>query len=678
MAPHPAADIRNIALVGQAGTGKTSLVEALLYAAGVRTVRGEVERGDMATDFDPLEQQYHHSLNLAVASFDFQGRRLNLIDTPGYPDFLGQTLGGLAAADTVAVVVSSQAGIEPMTRRMMDWAAAQHLPCMVVVNKIDADPDRLAKLLEELTETFGRECLPLGLPALHGETVVDVVKPHQGAVDFSSVEAAHTALVEQVVEVDESAMEQYLEQGDVDPTRLHEPFEQALREGHLIPVCFVSARSGAGVAELLSVFCELAPSPLESSPHAFIQRVDGGTRELWARPEPDAPLLAHVFKVEHDTFVGRIAYLRVHQGTLTRGETVLVGAEGKSVKVAHLLRVLGKTHQEIPHAGPGEICAIAKLNELHQDAVLHASHEHDAVGAPRMQYPTPLVGLALQAQRRGDEQKITDVLHRLVAEDPGLRIEYDMSSNETVLRGLGDLHLRIALDKLEQQYHLQIEAHPPSIPYRETITRKAEGHCRHKKQTGGAGQFGEVSLEVEPLERGAGFVFMDQTKGGVIPAQFVPAVEKGVRQVLAAGPLAGYPVEDVRVAVTDGKHHSVDSKEIAFVIAGRKAFLDALSKAGPILLEPLVDLEVTMPVASMGDVSGDLAVRRARVTHTEHHADGSVAIAAQVPLAELEDYAVRLKSITGGEGAWRIQFSHYDAAPERVQRAKTSRTSSES
>ncbi len=576
MSAHTTANIRNIALVGQAGAGKTSLVEALLHAAGVRPIRGEVERGDMVTDFDPLEQQYHHSLNLAVASFDFQGRHLNLIDAPGYPDFLGQTLGGLTAADTMAVVVSAQTGIEPMTRRMMDWAAAQHLPCMVVVNKIDAEPDRLAKLLEELTEAFGRECLPLDLPAGHGNAVVDVVNRHEGVVDFSSVAAAHTALVEQVVEVDEPAMEQYLEQGDVDPARLHEPFEQALREGHLIPVCFVSARSGAGVAELLGVFSELAPSPLEANPHAFIQRVDGKPREVWARPDPDAPLLAHVFKVEHDTFVGRIAYLRIHQGTLTRGQTVLLDAEGKSVKVAHLLRVLGKEHQEVPRAGPGEICAIAKLNELHQDAVLHASHEQDAVGPPRIQYPTPLVGLALQAQRRGDEQKITDVLHRLVAEDPGLRIEYDMSANETVLRGLGDLHLRIALDKLEQQYHLQIETHPPSIPYRETITRKAEGHCRHKKQTGGAGQFAEVSLEVEPLQRGAGFVFTDQTKGGVIPAQFIPAVEKGVRQILAAGPLAGYPVEDVRVAVTDGKHHSVDSKEIAFVIAGRKAFLDAL------------------------------------------------------------------------------------------------------
>jgi len=667
MPGYATADIRNIALVGQAGAGKTSLVEALLHRAGAKPTRGEVERGDTVTDFDPLEQQYHHSLNLALAGFQHRGRRVNLIDTPGYPDFLGQTLGGLAAADTMAVVVSAQTGIETVTRRMMDLAAAQHMPCMVIVNKIDAEPERLAGLLAELAENFGRECLPLELPAAGAEQVVDVLHHAAGPVDFSSADSAHTALVEQVVEMDETAMEQYLEHGDVDPEALHAPFEQALREGHLIPVCFVSARTGAGVAELLDVFSELAPNPLESTPHSFIRRVDGKVRELWAEPDAAAPLLAHVFKVEHDTFVGRIAYVRVHQGTLKRGQTVLLDSEGKSVKVAHLLRVQGKEHTEVPEVGPGELCAITKLDDLHQDAVLHASHEQDDIGPPRIHYPTPLVGLALQAKRRGDEQKITDVLHRLVAEDPGLRIEYDMAANETVLRGQGDLHLRVALDKLAQRYNLQVETHPPSIPYRETITAKAGGHHRHKKQTGGAGQFGEVILEVEPLERGAGFAFEDQVKGGVIPAQFIPAVEKGVRQVLAAGVLAGYPVEDVRVTVLDGKHHSVDSKEIAFVIAGRKAFLDALHKAAPILLEPMVHLEVTVPAGSMGDVSGDLAARRARVTTTRNNSDGSMTVVAQVPLAELEDYATRVKALTGGAGLWSIQFSHYEPAPVRVQ-----------
>ncbi len=665
MAAYATAEIRNIALVGQAGSGKTTLVEALLRAAGVRA---DGKRGETVTDFDPLEQQYHHSLNLAVASVDVRGRHVNLIDTPGYADFLGQALGGLVAADTMVVVVNASNGIEPMTRRMMDWAAAQHMPCMVVVNKIDAEPERLPQLLDALTEAFGRKCLPLNLPAEHAERVVDVVSHREGKADFSDVSASHTAIVEQVVEVDEAAMEHYLEDGDLAASALHDPFEKALREGHVIPVCFVSARTGAGVPELLEVLTDLAPSPLEGNPHAFVKRSDGGAGdELWAKPDPDLPLLAHVFKIDHDNFAGKIALVRVHQGTIRRGDQVLVDREGKSFKVAHLIRVMGSKHTEVHEVGAGDICAITKVEELHQDAVLHASHDFDEVGPPRIQYPTPLVGLALAAKRRGDEQKITDVLHRLVAEDAGLRIEYDMAMGETVLRGLGDLHMRVAVDKLEQRYHVQVETHPPSIPYRETITKPAPGHHRHKKQTGGAGQFGEVYLEVEPLARGAGFEFVDKIKGGTIPGQYIPAVEKGVRQVLGSGPIAGYPVEDVRVTVTDGKHHAVDSKEIAFVVAGRKAFLDALANAEPILLEPVVDLEVTVPSDKMGDISGDLAARRARLNNTVHGSDGTVTVIAQAPLAELADYATRLKSITGGEGQWTIQLSGYEPAPPRVQ-----------
>jgi elongation factor G len=666
MSGHTTEDIRNVALVGQAGSGKTSLVEALLRAAHPKPP-SDVKRGETVTDFDPLEQQYHHSLNLAVATVDYQSRHINLIDTPGYADFLGQTLGGVAAADTLAVVVNAQSGIEPMTRRMMDRAAAEHMPCMVVVNKIDAAPDQLPALLRALTEAFGRQCLPLDLPAAHAERVVDVVSHRDGEADFSSVESAHTAFVEQVVEVDESVMEQYLEKGDVEPSALHAPFEQALREGHLIPVCFVSARTGAGVPELLHVLAELAPNPLEANPHAFVRQEDGASRELWAKPDPSLPLLAHVFKVDHDTFAGKIAHIRVHQGTLKRGDQVLLDHEGKAFKVSHLVHVQGSRHTEVDEVRAGDICAITKIHELHQDAVLHADHEQDEVGPPRIQYPTPLVGLALRAKRRGDEQKITDVLHRLVAEDPGLRIEHDMAASETVLRGLGDLHLRVALDKLEQRFHVQVETHPPSIPYRETITQHAEGHHRHKKQTGGAGQFGEVFLEVEPLPRGSGFEFVDHIKGGTIPGQYIPAVEKGVRQALASGTIAGYPLQDVRVTVVDGKHHPVDSKEVAFLVAGRKAFLDAVRKAHPILLEPMVDLEVTAPSDKMGDISGDLASRRARLNNTLHSADGKVTVMALAPLAELADYATRLKSMTGGEGQWSIQLSGYEPAPARVQ-----------
>ena len=667
MAAYATSDIRNIALVGQAGAGKTSLVEALLQAAGVRSNRGDVDRGDTVTDFDPLEQRYHHSLNLALAGLEYGGRRLNLIDTPGYPDFHAQALAGVSAAETMAVVVSAQAGIEPVARRMLEWARAHRMPVMVVVTKMDAAPDRLPGLLEELSATFGRECLPLDLPVRQGGDVVDVLAHSEGSTDFSSVAEAHAALMEQVVEVDEGVMERYLADGDLAPEALHHPFEQALREGHLIPVYFVSARTGAGVAQLLDFLTGYAPSPPEGNPLPFIRHADGQGEELWPEPDPERPLLAHVFKVDHDPFAGTLGLVRIHQGRIQRGAQVLIGEEGKAVKVAHLLRVQGKERSEIPEAAAGDICALAKVEDLAPDMVVHADHELDGVGPPRLGYPTPLVGLALHAKRRGDQQKITDVLHRLVAEDPGLRIEHDLTAGETVLRGLGDFHLRVALEKLDEHYHLEVETHPPSIPYRETLTAPASGHHRHKKQTGGAGQFGEVHLEVEPLERGAGFDFVDSVTGGAIPAPFIPAVEKGVRQVLASGALAGYPVEDVRVTVTDGKHHPVDSKEVAFVIAGRKAFLDAFYKAAPVLLEPLVDLEVTVPEASMGDISGELAARRARISGSEHGDSGRVTVSAQAPLAELTDFAARLKALTGDEGGWSLRFSHYEPAPGKVQ-----------
>ncbi|MFO1418927.1 MAG: elongation factor G [Methylotetracoccus sp.] len=673
MAAYPTENIRNIAFAGQAGSGKTSLIEALLVQAGAKPAQGTVEKGDTTSDFDTLEQRHQHSLQVSVIGFEHRGRRINLIDTPGYPDFLGQTLSALSAVETIAVVVNAQTGIEPMTRRMMDWVVNQHVPCMIIVNKIDAEPDRLQDVLDEISAAFGKECLPLDLPADHARRVVDVVSHADGTADFSSVAAAHAALLEQTVEVDETATEQYLTQGDMSPAELHAPFEQALREGHLIPVCFASARTGAGVTELLDAFAELAPSPLEANPYPFIAVDEGQTTQIWAEPDPSAPLLAHVFKLEFDPFIGKIGLLRIHQGRIRKGGNLLIGHAGKSVKVTRLLRVNGKEHQEIEEAAAGDICAIAKLDEIEQDSVLHDTHDQDRVDPPRISYPTPLVGLALKAKRRGDEQKITEVLHKLVAEDPGLRIDHDMSANETVLRGLGDFHLRVALEKLDERFHVEVETHPPTIPYRETITRPADGFCRHKKQTGGAGQFAEVQLQIEPLPRGGGFEFVDRITGGAIPGQFIPAIEKGVRQTLASGAIAGFPLQDVRVTVVDGKFHSVDSKEIAFITAGRKAFIDAVGKAGAVVLEPIAQLEVTAPGHCAGAISGDLSSRRARIGGTDAGPKGEVILHALAPLAELQDYGSRLKSLTGGEGNWGIQFSHYEPAPPTVQKELVAR-----
>ena len=660
--------IRTIALVGQSGAGKTTLAEALLAKAGAIPAAGSVERGTTACDYTPLEKQLQHSLKLAVASFDTKDVRIHLLDTPGYPDFLGHALPALAAVETAAIVISAQNGIEMMTGRFMQWAAKRGLDRLVIVNKIDADNVDLEELLERIQQAFGKECLPLNLPAGNRSKVSDCFFAPSGESDFSSVEEAHRRLVDQVVEVDEKLMETYLEKGEVTPEELHGPLERALREGHLIPVVFTSARTGAGIAELIDVIVQLLPNPAEGNPPVYVKTLsDGKTEELRAEPDPKKHALAHVFKIEIDPYIGRLAVFRVHQGRLTPGGQLFIGENRKPIKAGHLFMLRGKTQTEVSEAVAGDICAIAKIDEIQFDQVLHDSPEDAHVHARPLELPTSVFGLAVLPRKRGDEQKVSDVLHKIIAEDPCFRIEHNAQANETVMRGLGEMHLKTVLDKMSSQYKLELDTKPPSIPFRETIAARAEGHSRHKKQTGGAGQFGEVYLKVEPLPRGTGFEFVDSVKGGSIPNQFIPAVEKGVRGVLDTGFLAGYPLQDVRVIVYDGKSHPVDSKEVAFVSAGRKAFLDALGKARPIVLEPIVNVEILAPEAKMGDVAGELSGHRGQIKGSDSPRPGTVQISAQAPLSELEHFPARLKSLTAGHGSYSMEFSHYEAAPPQLQ-----------
>jgi elongation factor G len=378
-------------------------------------------------------------------------------------------------------------------------------------------------------------------------------------------------------------------------------------------------------------------------------------------------VLAHVFKIEIDPYIGRVAVFRMHQGRLTPGMQLFVGEARKPIKAGHLYQLRGKQQIEVSEAIPGDICAIAKIDEIQFDHILHDSAADAHVHAAPLELPTSVFGLAVQPKKRGDEQKVSDVLHRILAEDPCFRIEHNAQANETVMRGLGEMHLRTVLEKMSTQYKLELDTRLPSIPYRETIAARAEGHNRHKKQTGGAGQFGEVFLRVEPLPRGKGFEFVDSVKGGSIPNQFIPAVEKGVRGVLASGFVAGYPLQDVRVTVYDGKHHAVDSKEVAFVSAGRKAFLDALAKARPIVLEPIVNVEIVAPEAKMGDIAGELSGHRAHIKGSDTPRAGLVQIKATAPLAELEHFPARLKSLTAGHGSYSLEFSHYEPAPAQLQ-----------
>ena len=665
--------IRTIALVGHTGAGTTMLAEALLATAGAIAAAGSVEKGNTVCDFDPLEKTYKHSLSSAIVNFGWKGVHVHLIDTPGSPDFMGQAIGALAAVDTAVIVVNAETGIQLATDRMLKWAAKRNLCRMIVVNRIDAENADLPAVLARIRQAVGKECLPINLPAKGGIDVVDCFFNPEGESDFSSVKEAHAALVDQVVEVDEALMAKYLEQGEVSPEQLHAPFEKALREGHLIPVCFASAKNGAGVAALLDVFADLAPNATEGNPPPFLKGEGPDAQEFWSVPGPKAHVLAHVFKVIVDPFVGKVGVFRVHQGTVTPNSQLFVGSAKRSFKVGHLFTLQGKDYVETDALVPGDIGAVTKVEEIEFDAVLHDSHDEDHIHLRPLEFPVPMHGIAVETKKKGDEQRLFEVLHKLEMEDPCFRVERHAATNETVIRGLGELHIRTKLEKLAQQYKMDLSVKPPKIPYRETITKVAEGHSRHKKQTGGAGQFGEVFLRVEPLSRGKGYEFVDKVKGGVIPSVFIPAVEKGVRMALDSGVIAGYPVHDVRVTVYDGKSHPVDSKEVAFVSAGRKAIIDAFSKAAPIVLEPIVNIEVAAPDKFIGDLTSDLSGKRGHITGTDSAGGELTTIKGLAPLSELSDYQTRHKSVTGGQGSYSIDFSHYAPVPGHTQAALVSK-----
>ncbi|CAN7205039.1 elongation factor G [Pseudoxanthomonas sp. LjRoot143] len=660
--------IRNVALAGHPGAGKTTLFEALLHAGGALQVAGTIERGTTVSDHDPIEKTRGHSIDTAIASTDHGGMHVNLIDTPGYPEFRGPALSAFSAVDTALIVVDADTGIAHGTRRLMERARERNLCRAIVINKIDHEGADAAGVLAALREEFGSEVLPLNLPAQGGKTVVDCFWQSTGESDLGAVADWHQKIIDQVVEINETVMEHYLDlgEGGLSGEELHDAFEQCLREGHLVPVCFASARTGAGVKELLDVAERLFPNPAEANPPPFVKSNGSGPQPIEAVPDPRAHVIADVFKIVNDPFVGKLGIFRVYQGTLKKDTQLFVDDGKKPFKVGHLFKLKGKDHVEVDQAIPGDIAAVAKVEDLHFDAVLHDSHDEDHIHLAPVAFPKPMFGLAIEAASKGQEQKLSIALQKLAEEDPAFIVEHQPELNETVIRGLSDLHLRVMLERLKERHGVDVKTRPPRIAYRETIGAKAEGHHRHKKQTGGAGQFGEVALRIEPLPRGGGFEFVDEVKGGTIPGQFLPAVEKGVRQVLGSGAVAGYPLQDIRVVVHDGKHHAVDSKEVAFVAAGKKAFLDAIAKARPQVLEPVVDLEVAVPEAQVGDITGSLAGKRARINGTDA-VRGEIVVKAQVPLAELEGYAAELKSMTAGQGRYSLDFSHYEPVPPGVQ-----------
>lgn len=658
--------IRNIAIAGSTGAGKSSLIERLLFQAGAINTLGELERGTLVSDHDPQSIAAKHSVDISLQYLNHQDTRINLIDSPGIPDFIGRTISILPAVETLATVISADDGIESVTERLMELALSRNKCRLIIINKAELPGIPLSELVTQIQSSFGEECLPINLPTPGHESIEDCFfdPNYQAQTEFSSVQACHDALIDQVVEVDEELMEIYLEQGqELTPSQLHDPFEKALRSQHLVPICFVSSRTGAGIDQLLTIFSQLMPHPGEGNPPLFLNK----DKPVTLSAEQDQHLIGHVFKISIDPFLGRLALVRVHQGRMTPDSQLFIGDNKKSFKPGHLFELQGKERQNISQAVAGEICAIAKVDELMFDDVIHDSHDEDHFHLQSLDFPPPMYGLAIRPTRRGDEQKLSDALKKLAAEDPSLSVDHRVSLNETVLQGVGELHLKTALDKMATQFNLVVDTSIPSIDYRETVNHNAKGHYRHKKQTGGAGQFGEVYLEIEPLERGAGFEFVNRVVGGSVPGQYIPAVEKGVRQVMNEGAIAGYPMQDIKVVLYDGKHHSVDSKEVAFVAAGRKAFLEAIHQAKPVILEPIVSVEVITPSDAMGDITADISVHRGMITETSPLSRSRAMIKAKMPLAEMADYTSRLKSMTSGEGNFTLELSHFDPVSAKTQ-----------
>ena len=653
-------DTRNIALVGHGGAGKTALGEAILFAAKMINRQGRVGDGNTVSDFSEDEKERGHSIYSSLLHAEWKGRTFHIIDTPGYPDFIGPALRALDAVDCAIIVVHAVDGVVVNTRRLFHAAGERGIPRMIVVNRCDADNSDPAALEAALKKLCGPGARPVTVPDQWGPSVSSVKSIFGEAAELKE------GFVEAAVEADDDLMEKYLEAGEVSEDDLRRAIPAALKAGTLVPVFHTVAEKGIGIPEFLDFMADYGPEPVGRT----IADTDGN--EIVC--EADGPLLGICFQVMFDRQAGKIAFVRIYRGSLRSGDHAVGARTDGELKIGHGARYQGSQKGEMDQAGIGDIVALTKVDDVEIGDTLHA------VGSPvklsLVELPKPMVGLAVTPRARGDEAKIGKELGRLADADPSLVFARSAETHELVLSGMSTLHVDIALKRLAKA-GVEVNTAVPRVAYLETITGKSNGHYRHKKQTGGAGQFGEVYLRVEPLPRGAEdpLDYVNETVGGSIPRQYLPAIEKGVRQKMADGVVAGYPVVDIRVSVYDGKHHDVDSKEIAFIVAGRNAFALAVEKARPVLLEPMVEVEIELPAKFMGDITSDLNSRRARILGMDSVGDNQV-IKALAPLAEMQTYSTQLRSITAGEGSFAMSFSHYDPVPPVVAQQITAKAKS--
>lgn len=657
--------IRNVALVGHSGSGKTMLAEAMLFKGGDITRLGKVSDGTTVSDFDVDEKEGKKSVYSSVLHTTWKGRDINIIDTPGSADFIGQVYGALSVTELALIAVNATAGIEVGTRKAWELIKQQGSACMFIITRMDAENAHFDEIVSALQETFGTACTPLMLPIGSGSNfsgVVNLLNP-SGVPDSMQdlVETHRGVLMESLISGDDALLERYLEGESIPPAELERVFSPVLAERTIIPVLCCSAEQDTGVSELLDIISAYAPAPSCAKKHIIN---DQGTIEEHLI-QVDGPLEAQVFKVMSDEFVGKVSYIRVLGGVLKSGDTVTLAHSGKVVKIPKLFRPQGKDQKEVNEAEAGSIVATAKVEEFHVGDTLGATKDQKPFVLPP--YPLPMVARAVEPKTRGDEAKISEGLRRLAEADPTFQIEMNPQTKELVISGIGEQHIGLMLNRLQRR-GVQVSTKLPKIAYRETISGKADIRYRHKKQTGGAGQFAECAIRIEPNERGSGYEFIDKIFGGVISQPFRQSVDKGVQDKMSEGIIAGYPVVDIKVELYDGKEHPVDSKDIAFQIAGREAVKEAVTKASPVLLEPIVKIEISVPSKYMGDVTGDISSRRGRVSGMDTIGDLQV-VRAEVPLAEVQQYSTFLQSVTGGEGSYSLEFLRYEILPQHLMQS---------
>lgn len=671
--------IRNVALTGHGGAGKTTLAEHLLHLAGHIDRIGTVDAGNTVSDFDPDEIRRKISLSTALLPIEWDNHKINLLDVPGYPDFIGELYSALRVADAVILVAPAQADIEVGFENAWELCEERRLPRFIFINKMERDGADYEGLLNTLRTTYGNRVVPLQIPIgtqTQFSGVIDVLhqKAYRGkdrditasevpAELASRVAEAREMLMEAAAESDDALLEKYLEGTPLTDEELVHGFHEGVRSGRIVPVLCGSATLGIGMAPLLNEIIELAPNPAEvPQPSAHDPRND---TEITLTPEPNAPLTAFVFKTTADPFVGRLTFFRVYSGTLKADSTVYNPNKEREERIGQVFYLRGKNQIATPEVRTGDIGVVAKLQETSTGHTL-CEKSNPRVLDP-MSLPDPIYTVAVSAKSKADEDRLGPALARLHEEDPTFHYRRDAETGQTLLAGMGDLHLESVIEKLKRKFNTEVVTEEVRIPYRETITRpvqRVEG--KYKRQTGGRGQYGHCFINMEPLARGTGIEFGEQIVGGAIPKNYIPAIEKGIRETAEKGVLAGYPTTDFKVIVVDGSYHEVDSSDQAFRIAGSLAFQEAVQKANPVVLEPILELEVDIPEAFTGDVMGDLNGRRGRIAGIEPLGGGRQRVRAQVPMSEMIRYALELRSITRGRGRFRTRFSHYEEVPPNI------------